>query len=170
MLKALVSGKSGKSVSGSSNYLGHGALDSELSSRCTAQCPDCWSDPNLALAALRHRAARLTVKGAELLQQKSGGGQLQFEGQAWNSCTVAQIALAKAHAEMVLLQVRNFLCRLSWQGMCKLCAECTVCTEVWYVTAQVLVLRVLNVSWLLCPSLCRYPLCRFITFVKGSLF
>lgn len=59
----------------------------------------------LALAALRHRAAHLTVKGATLLQQKCGGGQLKFEGQPWNSCTVAQIALAKAHTEMVLLQV-----------------------------------------------------------------
>eukprot|EP00878_Enallax_costatus_P005125 GHUV01005387.1.p1 GENE.GHUV01005387.1~~GHUV01005387.1.p1 ORF type:complete len:651 (+),score=176.60 GHUV01005387.1:188-2140(+) len=104
MLKALLAGKSGKSVSGSSAYLGAGALQAELNSKCSAKCPDCWADPSLALAALRHRAAHLTVKGAQLLQQKSGGGQLKFEGQAWNSCTVAQIALAKAHTEMVLLQ------------------------------------------------------------------
>jgi hypothetical protein len=61
----------------------------------------------LALQALRQRAARLAVAGAATLQAASGGAgaALQFEGPAWNSSTVAQIAMAKAHTEMVLLQV-----------------------------------------------------------------
>jgi hypothetical protein len=61
----------------------------------------------LALAALRQRAARLAVAGASTLQAASGGpgAALKFEGLAWNSSTVSQIAMAKAHTEMVLLQV-----------------------------------------------------------------
>jgi hypothetical protein len=61
----------------------------------------------LALAALRQRAARLAVAGASTLQAASGGpgAALKFEGPAWNSSTVSQIAMAKAHTEMVLLQV-----------------------------------------------------------------
>lgn len=46
MLKALLAGKSGKSVGGSAGYLGAGALDQELSSKCSARCPDCWEDPS----------------------------------------------------------------------------------------------------------------------------
>lgn len=61
----------------------------------------------LALAALRQRAARLLVSGAEVLQAACGGpnAPLSFEGTPWNSSTVAVIAAAKAHTEMVLLQV-----------------------------------------------------------------
>jgi hypothetical protein len=42
------------------------------------------------------------------VQAACGGpnAPLSFEGAAWNSSTVAVIAAAKAHTEMVLLQVR----------------------------------------------------------------
>lgn len=44
-----------------------------------------------------------------VLQAACGGpnAPLSFEGAAWNSSTVAVIAAAKAHTEMVLLQVRT---------------------------------------------------------------
>lgn len=47
--------------------------------------------------------------GSVALQAACGGpnAPLSFEGAAWNSSTVAVIAAAKAHTEMVLLQVRS---------------------------------------------------------------
>jgi len=44
-----------------------------------------------------------------MLQAACGGpnAPLAFEGTPWNSSTVALIAAAKAHTEMVLLQVRG---------------------------------------------------------------
>uniref|UniRef100_A0A383WBN6 Acyl-coenzyme A oxidase n=2 Tax=Tetradesmus obliquus TaxID=3088 RepID=A0A383WBN6_TETOB len=104
LLKALAAGQSGKPVGGSAAYLGQ--LQQELRSSCSARGADCWGNPALALAALRHRAARLAVSGAATLQAASSGARapLKFEGPAWNSSTVSQIAMAKAHTEMVLLQ------------------------------------------------------------------
>lgn len=111
LLKGLLAVKTGKArqqpLTGSMAYLNN--LQQELSSSCSARGVDCWADPGMALAALRQRAARLLVRGAEVLQAACGGpnAPLSFEGAAWNSSTVAVIAAAKAHTEMVLLQ--NFM-------------------------------------------------------------
>eukprot|EP00879_Flechtneria_rotunda_P021197 GHRR01022330.1.p1 GENE.GHRR01022330.1~~GHRR01022330.1.p1 ORF type:complete len:634 (+),score=214.56 GHRR01022330.1:589-2490(+) len=105
LLKGLLAGQAGAPVpGGSTGYLGN--IQQELSSKCSAQGPGCWANSSLALAALRQRAARLVVLGASVLQQRCGGpgAKLVFEGAPWNSSTVAQIAAAKAHCEMVLLQ------------------------------------------------------------------
>eukprot|EP00775_Hariotina_reticulata_P005806 gene5807-6046_t len=90
LLKGLLAARAGKAPpGGSTGYLAR--LDQELSSKCPAKSMDCWADP---------------VRGAEVLQAACGGpgAQLAFEGSPWNSSTVAQIAAAKAHCEMVLLQ------------------------------------------------------------------
>lgn len=50
----------------------------------------------------RHRTSRLAVEAASTLAAASGGGALQFEGPAWNGCTVDMIRLAKAHAYLIL--------------------------------------------------------------------
>ena len=49
----------------------------------------------------RHRSARLCVAATELLAA-AGGGQVAFEGPAWNSNTVDLIRLARAHCFFVL--------------------------------------------------------------------
>lgn len=84
----------------------------------------------MSLSALRQRAARLVVAGARELEaatrvhgsssgrRADGGGggaaALSFEGPAWNSCTVAQIAAARAHCEFVLLEVRTSRLKTHW--------------------------------------------------------
>lgn len=42
------------------------------------------------------------MEAAATLATASGGGALQFEGPAWNGCTVDMIRLAKAHAYLIL--------------------------------------------------------------------
>ncbi len=51
----------------------------------------------------RHRATRLCIEAAQNLM-KACGGDLQFEGPGWNSCTVDMIRVAKAHSMLVLHQ------------------------------------------------------------------
>lgn len=51
----------------------------------------------------RHRATRLCIEAAQNLM-KACGGDLQFEGPGWNSCTVDMIRVAKAHSQLVLHQ------------------------------------------------------------------
>jgi hypothetical protein len=60
-----------------------------------------------------------------VLQAACGGpnAPLSFEGTPWNSSTVAVIAAAKAHTEMVLLQVRSGACCLCYTAGSLLPAE-----------------------------------------------
>lgn len=70
LLKGLLAVKTGKArqqpLTGSMAYLNN--LPQELGSSCSAKGVDCWANPTMALAALRQRAARLLVRGAEVLQ------------------------------------------------------------------------------------------------------
>lgn len=70
LLKGLIAVKTGKTrqqpLTGSMSYVN--TLPQELGSSCSAKGVECWADPNMALAALRQRAARLLVRGAEVLQ------------------------------------------------------------------------------------------------------
>lgn len=56
-----------------------------------------------AVLCCRHRATRLCIEAAQNLM-KACGGDLQFEGPGWNSCTVDMIRVTKAHAQLILHQ------------------------------------------------------------------
>lgn len=84
-------------------------------------------------AVSSQRSVCAAVCGAVCALQAACGGPnspLQFEGAAWNSSTVAVIAAAKAHTEMVLLQVRaGGLARsLGFRSVCVGCCEAQSCT------------------------------------------
>lgn len=99
LLRALLTGLKGGQVQGSAAYLSQ--VKAELAARSPASSPSCWDKPEVQLAALRHVAARLTAEAAEILKS-AGGGQMVFEGQAWNNNTVAMIRCARAHTAYVL--------------------------------------------------------------------
>jgi len=99
LLKQMLAAQQGAAMTGSAAYLSN--LKQELESRCPAQGEAAWNDVPVILSALRHRSASLAVAASQALV-KSGGGKMVFEGPAWNSVTVAQIRLAKAHCETVL--------------------------------------------------------------------
>jgi hypothetical protein len=87
------------------------------------------------------------------LQAACGGpnAPLSFEGTPWNSSTVAVIAAAKAHTEMVLLQVGHWLCVMSSN-------RTALSTHAWFPSGAMLIttwLMVLDVTaWLV---LCGQP-------------
>jgi len=99
LIKALVSAGQGKSPQGSAAYLGN--AKAEMRARCQVHNAKDWRDPEVQLAAFRHRATRLCIEAVQALQ-RACGGELQFEGPGWNSCTVDMIRLAKAHSLLVL--------------------------------------------------------------------
>ena len=94
------------------------------------------------MVSCRHRATRLCIEAAQSLM-KACGGDLQFEGPGWNSCTVDMIRVAKAHSMLVLQQTfsdavdklqravspqafRQCLPSQFWD-VCWACAELTKC-------------------------------------------
>lgn len=101
LLKNLLGARSGRTPQGSAAYLGNAKR--EMKSKCEADSAKQWRDPAIQLAALRHRATRLCIEAAQNLM-KACGGDLQFEGPGWNSCTVDMIRVAKAHSQLVLHQ------------------------------------------------------------------
>ena len=62
-----------------------------------------FSATDICSLCCRHRATRLCIEAAQNLM-KACGGDLQFEGPGWNSCTVDMIRVAKAHSMLVLHQ------------------------------------------------------------------
>lgn len=80
------------------------------------------------MLSYRHRATRLCIEAAQSLM-KACGGDLQFEGPGWNSCTVDMIRVAKAHSMLVLHQtfadaVEKLQRAVSAGRSCKLCCAC----------------------------------------------
>ncbi|KAL3130658.1 hypothetical protein ABBQ38_008049 [Trebouxia sp. C0009 RCD-2024] len=104
LLKNLLGSQSGRRPQGSAAYLGN--AKAEMKNRCEVSKAKQWREPDMQLAALRHRATRLCIEAAQSLMTACGG-DLQFEGPGWNSCTVDMIRVAKAHSMLVLHQ--NFV-------------------------------------------------------------
>ncbi|BDA40509.1 Peroxisomal acyl-coenzyme A oxidase 1 [Coccomyxa sp. Obi] len=100
LVKQLLAARAGKASGvGSAVYTNN--AEAELRQRCPVTCSRDWLDPAMQSAAFRHRSARLCVAATELLAS-AGGGQVAFEGPAWNSNTVDLIRLARAHCFFVL--------------------------------------------------------------------
>ncbi|KAL6761791.1 acyl-CoA dehydrogenase/oxidase C-terminal [Haematococcus lacustris] len=105
LLKALVAVQQGKAgaAAGSAAYLAN--VQQELAAKSCVKGPGCWDSESVQRAALQHVACRLAVEAASTLQAavySAGGSGLQFEGAAWNNCTVVMIRLARAHCFKVL--------------------------------------------------------------------
>ncbi|EIE26831.1 acyl-CoA oxidase [Coccomyxa subellipsoidea C-169] len=100
LVKQLLAARAGKAGGvGSADYTNN--AEAELRQRCPVASSRDWLDPAVQSAAFRHRSARLCVAATDLLASASGG-QVAFEGQAWNGNTVDLIRLSRAHCFFVL--------------------------------------------------------------------
>ncbi|KAG2488798.1 hypothetical protein HYH03_012598 [Edaphochlamys debaryana] len=93
---------SGKRAAGSAAYLNDLTAELATTNRCAATCDECWSDPTVAAAALRHVATRAVAAAEATLRRASGARGLVFEGAPWNENTIDFIRSAKAHCALVL--------------------------------------------------------------------
>eukprot|EP00002_Diphylleia_rotans_P008298 TRINITY_DN1804_c0_g1_i2.p1 TRINITY_DN1804_c0_g1~~TRINITY_DN1804_c0_g1_i2.p1 ORF type:complete len:574 (-),score=110.92 TRINITY_DN1804_c0_g1_i2:625-2346(-) len=99
LVKAIQSSMEGKKLSGSVKYI---ELAPNLSEdRCQAKSADDFFCPQTQLKAFRHRATRLALEVASLLQEYVGAGKTPAE--AWNYCLVEIARASRAHCMAVVV-------------------------------------------------------------------